>query len=653
MYRFFFVILCIVFLNDALSQETTRMLEEVKVEEERTIGSDSYSTVNEWVVPKGVTEQMENGSLSDLIGRLTPVFVKEAGNGMMSTISLRGASASHTNVNWEGVRINSKTMGQVDFNQLPVFFFDNVVVAPGASSAVYGNGSIGGTVALTSQRCFSDTFALQLHSAYGSNNIFFEGMKLLMAEKNLHSHTAMFFRKSDNDFKFEYRGDELRQKNAAFRDFGIVEDLSIRMGERQILSGHLWLTNYDREIQPMMQLNDDSSKYEGISNHTSRILVQYANYAPFEWKIKAGWMSDKQTYEEEIIKTTELIGQTSVERKWRISDSLQINAKLGYEMSAVFPNVDAYLENKRELHHSVYLLSNFEFLKRWRLTANLRKTFVTDVNVPFSPSGGVFFDALKKTGHQLTIGAVASRNVNIPTLNDKYWGKRSAHDLRVEKGLNVEANIKYKLRVKRYELDAQSSFYRNDVKDWILWLPRGNVWKPTNVDRVAAKGVDVRVEQNAHLGRVSLSLLVGYACNRTEVEEGFAEMKAFEGKQIAFLPQHSFSATLSGKVAGFQCSFTSKWVGERHASDVFDVLQPYFLLNGVADYEWVFYSKKRAVAFLLDAGVQVNNITGCRYEVMPYRAMPLQNFLVFLKLKLHRMKSGSPFFNSKEEISSD
>lgn len=653
MYRFFFVILCIVFLNEALSQETTRMLEEVKVEEERTIGLDSYSAVNEWVVPKGVTEQMENGSLSDLIGRLTPVFVKEAGNGMMSTISLRGASASHTNVNWEGVRINSKTMGQVDFNQLPVFFFDNVVVAPGASSAVYGNGSIGGTVALTSQRCFSDTFALQLHSAYGSNNTFFEGMKLVMAEKKLHSHTAMFFRKSDNDFKFEYRGDELRQKNAEFRDFGIIEDLSIRMGERQILSGHLWLTNYDREIQPMMQLNDDSSKYEGISNHTSRILVQYANYAPFEWKIKAGWMSDKQTYEEEIIKTTELIGQTSVERKWRVSDSLQINAKLGYEMSAVFPNVDAYLENKTELHHSVYLLSNFEFLKRWRLTANLRKTFVTDVNVPFSPSGGVFFDALKKTGHQLTIGAVASRNVNIPTLNDKYWGKRSAHDLRVEKGLNVEANIKYKLRVKRYELDAQSSFYRNDVKDWILWLPRGNVWKPTNVDRVAAKGVDVRVEQNAHLGRVSLSLLVGYACNRTEVEEGFAEMKAFEGKQIAFLPQHSFSATLSGKVAGFQCTFTSKWVGERHASDVFDVLQPYFLLNGVADYEWVFYSKKRAVAFLLDAGVQVNNITGCRYEVMPYRAMPLQNFLVFLKLKLHRMKSGSPFFNSKEEISSD
>jgi hypothetical protein len=179
------------------------------------------------------------------------------------------------------------------------------------------------------------------------------------------------------------------------------------------------------------------------------------------------------------------------------------------------------------------------------------------------------------------------------------------------------------------------------------------VWKPTNVDRVAAKGVDMSVEQNARLGRLSLTLLLGYACNRTEVEEGFAEMKAFKGNQIAFLPQHSFSATLSGKVAGFQCSFTSKWVGERHASDVFDVLQPYFLLNGVADYEWVFHSKKKALSFLLDAGVQVNNLTGCRYEVMPYRAMPLQNFLVFLKLKLHRTKSDSPVLISKEENSSE
>jgi hypothetical protein len=164
-------------------------------------------------------------------------------------------------------------------------------------------------------------------------------------------------------------------------------------------------------------------------------------------------MSDKQTYEEEVIKTTELIGQTSVERRWRVSDSLQINAKLGYEMSAVFPNVEAYLENKTELHHSVYLLSNFEFLKRWRLTANLRKTFVTDMEVPLSPSGGVFFDVLNKSDNRLTIGVVASRNVNIPTLNDKYWGKRSAHDLRVEKGLNVEANVKYKLRLKRYGVE--------------------------------------------------------------------------------------------------------------------------------------------------------------------------------------------------------
>lgn len=642
MYRFCCLILCLFSVLGVYSAEKSHTLKEVAVEGDRVDGSPNvYSTVGGWNVTRYVYEETESKTLSDLLGKLTPLFVKEAGNGMTATISLRGASPSHTNVNWEGVRINSKTMGQTDFNQLPAFFFEDVVVSPGASSAVFGNGSIGGTVSLSNGSCFSDTFSLQSHSSYGSSNTFFEGLKLVMGERYVHSHTAFFYRRSDNDFKFEYKGEDFNQKNASFKEFGIVEDLSIRLDADKVLTGHFWLTNYDRRIQPMLQLNDDSSKYEGIFNKSSRILVEYANYTPFCWRIKSGWMNDRQEYEEELIKTTEWLLLPSVERRWILKNSLRINAKLGYEMSAVIPEVHAYLEDKTEWHHSVYLLSNFEFLNRWRLTANVRKSFVTDVDVPIAPSGGVFFDVVKDSANRFTIGLAGSRNVNVPTLNDKYWGKMGSTDLRVEKGLNLEVNAKYMLKLKRYEIDAQSSFFRNNVTDWILWLPRGNVWKPTNVDKVVAMGADVRVEQIARLGRSSsLLMLLGYAYNRTEVEEGFAEMKAFEGNQIAFLPQHVFSASLSGQFGGFHCSVTSKWVGERHATDIFDVLDPYFLLSGSVDYEWIARLKKKPIGLKFDIGVQVNNITGERYEVMPYRAMPLQNFLVFLKIKLNRKKDG-------------
>ena len=118
------------------------MLDEVEVEgEKNAVGEKSFSQGAEWKVPETVKTQMETSTLSDLLTRTTPVFIKESGNGMLATISMRGTSASHTNVNWEGVNINSKTMGQVDFNQMPLFFFDKVGVYPGGESAVFGNGS--------------------------------------------------------------------------------------------------------------------------------------------------------------------------------------------------------------------------------------------------------------------------------------------------------------------------------------------------------------------------------------------------------------------------------------------------------------------------------------------------------------------------------
>ncbi len=608
------------------------MLDEVEVEgEKNAVGEKPFSQGAEWKVLETVKTQMETSTLSDLLTRTTPVFIKESGNGMLATISMRGTSASHTNVNWEGVNINSKTMGQVDFNQMPLFFFDKVGVYPGGESAVFGNGSIGGAVNLQSDRNFRDTFRLQLHSTFGSNNSLFEGLKMVVGEEHVSSHTAFFYRRSDNDFKFDYRGETQRQKNASFYDYGILEDLSVRIKEKSVLSGHLWHTFYNREIQPMLQQNDDSSKYESISNRSSRVIVEYANLSPYTWKIRGGWMGDDQIYEKDTISTDTWLAQTTVEHDWFPNDFLKIRAKLGYEFQAIIPHVYAYLKNETEYRHTAYVLTKFDLLSRWLLTLNLRKEYVSHTDVPFAPSAGLSYLLLKKEKQQLSLSVNYSKNVNVPSLNDKYWGLLGNRDLQTENGNNIEGGLKYGLSVRKYALKIQSSIYRNNVKNWILWIPRGNVWKPLNIARVKAKGVEFSVEQGVKGTNKEFHLLVNYAYNHTEVMEGFAEMKPFVGQQVALIPEHTLSATLWGNVRHFNCSILGKYVGERHSSDIFDILDPYFVMNLMADYEFHFKSSKKKNPLVLDLGAQVNNILGMEYQVMPFRAMPKQNFVIFAK----------------------
>ena len=61
-----------------------------------------------------------SSSLSDLLSENTPIFIKNNGRGALATASFRGTAASHTQVVWNGININSPMTGSVDFSLIPV-----------------------------------------------------------------------------------------------------------------------------------------------------------------------------------------------------------------------------------------------------------------------------------------------------------------------------------------------------------------------------------------------------------------------------------------------------------------------------------------------------------------------------------------------------
>jgi iron complex outermembrane receptor protein len=81
--------------------------------------------------------------LSELLSRNTPVYIKHYGPGSMATASFRGTAASHTQVIWNGMKLNSPALGYTDLSLLPLFFTDEVYLLHGGSSLAKSSGALG------------------------------------------------------------------------------------------------------------------------------------------------------------------------------------------------------------------------------------------------------------------------------------------------------------------------------------------------------------------------------------------------------------------------------------------------------------------------------------------------------------------------------
>ena len=128
-------------------QDSTRRLGAAKIS---AIRIEKSIAITKTEIDSVLLSQSLNSSLAELLSKETPLFVKSYGMGSMATVSFRGTTSSHTQVKWNGLKINNPMLGQVDFSQLPVWMIDKVEILHGGSSLVEGSGALGGSIHLQS-----------------------------------------------------------------------------------------------------------------------------------------------------------------------------------------------------------------------------------------------------------------------------------------------------------------------------------------------------------------------------------------------------------------------------------------------------------------------------------------------------------------------
>jgi iron complex outermembrane receptor protein len=87
---------------------------------------------------------------------------------MLTSLTMRGTSAGHNAVFWNGLPINSPSLGQSDFSILPVGGFEELQVHFGGGAALFGTDAIGGAVHMTTKLKFDQGHHAEINSLVGS-----------------------------------------------------------------------------------------------------------------------------------------------------------------------------------------------------------------------------------------------------------------------------------------------------------------------------------------------------------------------------------------------------------------------------------------------------------------------------------------------------
>ncbi len=274
------------------------------------------------VLDSAVLRRDVTGSLAQVLGQSSTLFIKSYGRATLSTASLRGTSPSHTQVTWNSLPINSPMLGMVDFSTIPAFFIDKAQVYHGPGATSIGSGSLGGAIALatggdlptrTSSAAFEHAGqagdhagqtgedagrrvrpSLQYVQGVGSFLTFDEYLRVQFRAAKWSTSTRLYAASSKNEYSYtNYRkktflyddaghmtGFEYpieKNKNGGFRDLHILQEFQ-SVGRH---GGHweaaAWYAHSDRGI-PFLNVDyKDSERVKNNQNdHTLRTVLKWS-----------------------------------------------------------------------------------------------------------------------------------------------------------------------------------------------------------------------------------------------------------------------------------------------------------------------------------------------------------------------------------------
>lgn len=561
---------------------------------------------------------------SDYLQQRTGLFLRQYGAGMLSSLTMRGTSAGHNAVFWNGLPINSPSLGQTDFSILPVGGFDQASIHFGSGGALYGTDAIGGTVHMTNRLKFDQDHQVRIASVFGSFGNWNQQVEHAFSDKKFSTRSRIYRNFSENDFPFrnlaKFGTPIEKQEHAKVVQVGAMQDFAWKIDPKNLISTSVWWNDTKREIQPLMGSNTGDIQ----TDKNLRWVLDYFHFAENKvWNVKGGLVRDDQLFNASFNQTIQYFLATDLD--WEINPKR--NSKSGIRYTHIQGNLSSYqaTESRMELYQS----TNFQPNEKLAFSFNIRQLVYDGNFAPFTPSLGGEWKVMKNESHQILLNFNLARSFKVPTLNDRFWVPGGNPDLQSEKSLGGELGLNHIYKKENFTLDQSLTVYKMKVDNWIIWLPKGNIWIPENIREVHNSGLEYALETNKKVGDWNINFSTNYAWTRAINQTDISENDRSKGNQLPYTPEHKFQSIINVGKGTFSTFLNYQRVGERFSgTDGSGRLESYQLWDMGGNWNWSIRKIEGNV------GLQINNLFNKEYQVMPLRAMPGRNYQFNINIKI-------------------
>lgn len=573
---------------------------------------------------------VESLNLSELIQQHSSVFIKDYGPSSLSSISFRGTGASHTQVQWNGVLLNSPMNGQVDFSLYPTIFFNQAELHHGAASLLDRNGALGGSVLLKNSQNFESKNTAFIKQSVGSFGAYKTELSTSFIQNKWLFETQLFYYTAQNNFEFKNiskKGNPIeQQKNAEMMQYGIQQGIYKQL-KNGSFGGRIWLFDSDRNLAPT--ITKDSAN-ENQKDQSFRALLEYKQVKnKLSFTVTSGLIKDVLIYEDMSAKIYSKSNSYLVDNL--INTTYYINNKINIinNLNIRFETAESggYSTIKERTQGSWITGATFHF---GRVQLNVFNRFIAlnDVFNSLAPSVGGKIQLLKK--EQLYFKANAGINYHYPSLNDLYWNPGGNDSLKSEKAEMIEAGFSYTKNTGNSELILDAVGFYNYVSNWIIWLPTEfNYWSPTNLKEVENKGFEATFGLKTTFGKLTLKQNANYAYTASTNIKTNNESDKSINKQLIYVPFHKFNYTLSAAYKKTSIYYNYSYTGLRFISTDNNWYMPAYFIHNISISQQIKLKK-----VMLTASFKANNLLNQDYQAMAYRVMPGRNFLFSISLGL-------------------
>ena len=595
--------------------------------------------------------QQKTLSLSELLQENTSIFIKTYGQGGTATASMRGTGASHTNVYWNGIKVNSPMTGEADFSLIPLYFVDDVAIHFGQASMGLGSGGLGGAISLKSQPSWNEKFGVKIYQSVGSYQSLSTAAASSYSNGKITGQTRVYYESSANNFSFKNTakiGSPIEiQKNADYKKQGILQELYYRHNSTTMVSARFWAQKTNRGIPQLMTnfaINEENRQDD--TNLNGIIEFQNSNNN-LSWKLASGFSNMNLNY---IYSKTSTEGNnipilnsnstawTWFNRgmmKWESVSWISANLQLELNNHWVNSNEDILTTgyNTQQLQGAARAAITTRPIKNLTLNLLISDELYRNKITPLSASLSASYKLFEK--REIYANGGISRNYHHPSLNDLYWQPGGNENLLPEDALTQELGLSYSVKNGSININTSANIFASQIRNWIMWLPHlKGYWEPVNLTQVTARGTELSVTASKALGRLTLKANANYSYTKSTIENAGKIMRAeSHGKQLPFIPVHSGGLVINALWKNLHAVYSFTHFSERYTTtsnnpNSMRRLYPYYMSSAAIGYD--FTVKKTPLALQLRA----DNLLNESYQTILWRPMPGINFSLILRVDL-------------------